>query len=30
MTPQKLAKIRRLAEDTRGDPATRAIAQAAL
>lgn len=30
MTPAKLAKIRALAADTRGDPATRAIAQAAL
>jgi hypothetical protein len=30
MTPEKLAKIQRLAEDPRGDPATRAIAQAAL
>ena len=30
MTPDKLEKIRRLAEDPRGDPATRAIAQAAL
>lgn len=30
MTPDKLEKIRRLAEDHRGDPATRAIAQAAL
>jgi hypothetical protein len=30
MTPDKLEKIRRLAEDVRGDPATRAIAQAAL
>lgn len=30
MTPEKLEKIRRLAEDVRGDPATRAIAQAAL
>jgi hypothetical protein len=26
MTPQKLAKIRALAEDTRGDPAIRAVA----
>ncbi len=30
MTPEKLEKIRRLAEDIRGDPATRAIALAAL
>lgn len=30
MTPEKLAKIRALANDARGDPATRAIAQAVL
>jgi hypothetical protein len=30
LNPQKLAKIRALADDPRGDPATRAIAQAAL
>jgi hypothetical protein len=30
MTFEKLAKIRALADDPRGDPATRAIAQAAL
>jgi hypothetical protein len=30
LTPDKLAKIRALANDPRGDPATRAIAQAAL
>ena len=30
MTPEKLEKIRRLAEDPRGDPATRTIAIAAL
>jgi hypothetical protein len=30
LTPEKLEKIRRLANDVRGDPATRAIAQAAL
>jgi hypothetical protein len=30
VTPEKLEKIRRLAADERGDPATRAIAQAAL
>jgi hypothetical protein len=30
MTPDKLEKIRKLAADVRGDPATRAIAQAAL
>lgn len=30
MTPEKLAKIKALAEDVRGDPATRMIAQAAL
>jgi hypothetical protein len=30
LTPEKLAKIRALADDPRGDPATRAIAQAAL
>lgn len=30
MTPQRLEKIQRLANDSRGDPATRAIAQAVL
>jgi hypothetical protein len=30
VTPEKLAKIRALAEDLRGDPATREIARAAL
>jgi hypothetical protein len=30
LSPEKLEKIRALANDTRGDPATRAIAQAAL
>jgi hypothetical protein len=30
MTPEKLAKIQALANDPRGDPATRVIAQAAL
>lgn len=30
MTPERLAKIRALAEDPRGDPATRMIAQTAL
>jgi hypothetical protein len=30
MTPEKIRKIRALADDPRGDPATRAIAQAAL
>jgi hypothetical protein len=30
LNPEKLAKIRALATDERGDPATRAIAQAAL
>lgn len=30
MTPEKLAKIRALAEDARGDPAIRAVAQAVL
>ena len=28
MTPERLAKIRAIAEDPRADPATRAIAQA--
>ena len=30
MTPERLAKIRAIAEDPRADPATRAIAQAKL
>ena len=30
MTPQRLAKIRALAADERGDPATRALAQKML
>lgn len=30
MTPAKLAKIRAIANDARGDPATRAVAQAVL
>ena len=30
MTPERLAKVRAIAEDPRADPATRAIAQAKL